>query len=61
MSYDMTYMSNLKKMIQMNLLQNRNTLTDLENKLFVTKGERSAEGGINEEFGINRYTLLYIK
>ena len=26
----------------------------------VTKGERG-EGGINWEFGINRYTLLYIK
>ena len=30
-----------------------NRLTDTENKLMVTKGER--------EFGINRYTLLYIK
>ena len=30
-----------------------NRLTDIENKLMVTKGER--------EFGINRYTLLYIK
>ena len=30
-----------KKMIQMNLyLQNRNRLTDIENKLIVTKGER---------------------
>ena len=31
----------------------------MENKLMVTKRER--EEGINWEFGINRYTLLYIK
>ena len=40
-------------------LQNRNRLTDKENKLTVTKGKRG--GRINCEFGINRYTLLYIK
>ena len=33
-------MWNLKKMIQMNLLTNRNRLTDMENKLMVTKEER---------------------
>ena len=38
-------------------LQNRNRLTDIENKVMVTKGK----GGINWEFGIRRYTLLYIK
>ena len=34
-------------MIQMNLLylQNRNRLTDLENKLMITKGERESGGG----------------
>ena len=31
-------------------------LTDIENKLMVTKG--GSGGGINQEFGINRYTLL---
>ena len=31
----------------------------MENKLTVTKGERG--GGMNWEFGINRYTLLYMK
>ena len=36
-SYDIAYMQNLKKMIQMNFLQNRNRLTDLENKLIVTR------------------------
>ena len=51
-------MCNIKKMIQMNL-QNRYRLTDIENKLLVTQGEN--RGGINLEFGINRYTLLYIK
>ena len=35
-----------KKMIKMNLLTNRNKLTDIENKLMVTKGERWG-GGIN--------------
>ena len=41
--YDITYMWNLKKkkkMIQMTYLQNRNRLTDIENKLMVTKGGR---------------------
>ena len=37
-----------------------NKLTDIENKLTVTKGERRW-GGINEEYGINRYTPLHIK
>ena len=48
-------------MIQMNLFKSRNRLADIERKkLTVTKGE---SGGveINYEFGINRYTLLYIK
>ena len=44
-------------------LQNRNRLTDIEEKLMVTKGDRGGQRGgeINQEFGINRYTLLYIK
>ena len=37
----------------------RNRLTDIENKLLVTKGEGG--GGINYEFEISRYKLLYIK
>ena len=32
---------------------------DIANKLMVTKGERGE--GISWEFGINRYTPLYIK
>ena len=34
-------------MIQMNSLQSRNRLTDLENKLKVTEGERWGRGRIN--------------
>ena len=32
-------MWNLKKMIQMNLFTNRNRVTDVENKLMVTRGK----------------------
>ena len=42
----------------MNLL-GKHRVTDVENKLFVTKGERG--GGINSETGIDIYTLLSIK
>ena len=37
--YHITYMWNLKKMIQMNLFTNRNRVTDVENKLMVTRGK----------------------
>ena len=41
----------------MNLFtKQKSTQTHTENELMVTK-----EGGINQEFGINRYTLLYVK
>ena len=43
-------------MVQLNYLQNdRNRLTDVENKLVVTKGER--QGEINWETGIK--TTIY--
>ena len=49
-----------------NLKNNANELifkieadSDTENNLTVTKGER--RGRINYEYGINRYTPLYIK
>ena len=58
-SHDITYMWNLKKQYKRTYLQNSNRPTDRENKLTVTKGEGG--GGINWEFGINIYTLLYIK
>ena len=59
--YHITYMKNLKKLYKWTHLQTRNRLTDLENKLMVTKGERGRMTGINEEIGINIYTLVYIK
>ena len=45
-SYDITYMWNLKKWYKWTYLQNRNRLTDFKNKLMVTEGERGW-GGIN--------------
>ena len=42
----------------MNLLQNRNRIIDVENKLRITNGERG--GGINWEIGIDIYILLYV-
>ena len=44
-----------KKWYKWTYLQNRNRVTDAENKLMVTKGE--VGGGINWEIGID--TLLY--
>ena len=44
----------------MNLFTKENWLTDTENKLTVTRGER-VERGINVEIGIDIYTLLSIK
>ena len=42
--------------------QNRNKLTDFEIKLMFTKGKTMGRGGgINEEDGINVYTLPYVK
>ena len=35
------------KIIQMNVYTKRNRLTDIENKLMVTKGEREGARGIN--------------
>ena len=37
--YDITYMWNLKKGYKWTYLQNRNRVTDVENKLMVTKGK----------------------
>ena len=58
-SYDITYMWNLKKWYKGTYLQNRNGVTDVKNKLMVTKGGKGGE--INCEIGIDIYTLLYIK
>ena len=59
-SYDISYTWNLKKWYKWTYLQNRNTVTDVENKFMITKGER-AGGGINWEIGIDIYTPLHIK
>ena len=51
---------NLKKWYKWTYLQNKNRLTDLENKLYgYQKGK--VGGGINQKFGINIYTLLYVQ
>ena len=47
------------KNMQMNLFANRNRPTDIENKLMATKRDGGG-AGIDCEFGINSYTLLYI-
>ena len=41
-------------------MQNGNRLAGLKSKLMLTEGKK-AGGGINWEFGISRYKLLYIK
>ena len=47
-TYDITYMWNLKKWYKWTYLQNRNRLTDTENKLMITKGDSGARRwGIN--------------
>ena len=54
-------MRNLKKMIQMNLFikPKQTHIILLENKIMVTGGKGG--GGINWEFRIDMYTLLYLK
>ena len=42
-SYDITYMWNLKKLYRWTYVQNRNRPTGLENKLMITKKERRGE------------------
>ena len=58
--YDITYMWNLKKGYKWTHLQNRNRLTDFENKLVVTKGDRCEEG-MKWGFGISIGTLWYME
>ena len=58
--YHMIYVES-KKWYKWIYSQNRNSVTDVENKLMVTKGERAGEGGINCDIEIDVYALLYIK
>ena len=57
--YDTLYMRNLK-WYKWTYLQNRNRLPDLENELMIAKGEEWRKG-IVREFGMDTYTLLYLK
>ena len=53
-------MWNLKQLNNYTLfLQNRNRLTDIENKFMVTKEEKEGEGqtDTHSEFGISKYKL----
>ena len=45
-SYDIAYMWNLKKWYKWTYKQNRNRVTDVENKLMVTKGGRDRTGAL---------------
>ena len=56
MSYDITYIWNLKKWYKWIYLENR--LTDFENKLTVIKGEIWM-GRMSWAFGIGKCTLVY--
>ena len=53
-SYDITYIYNLKEMVQMNLFTKQKLSHRHRNKRVVTKGGRG--GGINWEMGLT-YTL----
>ena len=59
-SYDITHMWNLILKMICELIYKREIDSDFKNKLIVTKGE-TLYGGINQEFGINIHTLLYLK
>ena len=60
-SYDITFTRDLNKGYKWTHRQNINRLTGVRNKFIVTRGENKGGEGINWEFGINRYNLLYIK
>ena len=46
-------------MVQMKLIQNRNRLTDIENRHVVARGEERSV--MDSEFGVSRYELLHLK
>ena len=58
MSYDITCMWNLKNDIN-ELIYKIEIGSQTENKLMVTQGDGELE--VNQEFGINIYTIPYIK
>ena len=58
LSYNISYMWNLKKKVQINLFTKHNCrVIDVDNKLMATGGI----GWINWEIGVDIYTLLHIK
>ena len=59
--YDIAYMQNLKKKKDANELIYKAAIDPQtqETNLWLPKGKE--EGGINQEFGINIYTLLHVK
>ena len=59
--YDITYMWNLKKKrYKWTYLQNRNRLTDIENKLMVTKGKGRAGDKLGGLYILYIKYILYI-
>ena len=60
-SYDITYMLNLKKWYKWNYLQNRNRVTDVVNKSMDTKGGKRRRRRMDWEIGVDIYTLICIQ
>ena len=59
-SYDIAYMWNLKKMIQTSIFTKQKQTHRLREQLMVTR-KKEWRGRIDWEFGIDMYTLLYLK
>ena len=57
-SYDIIYMWNLKKWYKWTYLQNRNRVTDVENKLMVTRAERGERDKLGD-WDWNIHTTIY--
>ena len=59
-SYDIAYIQNLKKNMQMDLFTKQKQTHRLGEQNYQYE-EGKVEGGIDWEFGIDMYTLLYFK
>ena len=57
-SFDTAYIQNLKRWFKWTYLQNRNMVTDVENKLMDTR--RQKRRGTSWEIGFDIYSPLYI-
>ena len=60
-SYDITYMWNLKKYDTNELIYKTETLNRLRGRTYGYQGERVRGRGIDWDFGIDMYTLLDLK